>query len=128
MAEAVLRHVGGGDFEVASAGTNPRRISPKAIRVLAEAGIETAGARSKSIDEFAGSSFDYVVTVCDLAKEACPVIPGARRSFHWSIPDPAAAEAGEDSIAVFRNTLEDVRDRVTTFVQEAARERATGTG
>ena len=124
MAEAVLRHDGGEAFESVSAGTHPRRVSPTTLRVLAEAGIDASGAHSKSVAEFVDGAFDYVVTVCDEAREACPVIRGARSTLHWSIPDPAAAEAaGEDSLAVFEATLRDIRSRVRDFIPLAVRNR-----
>jgi protein-tyrosine-phosphatase len=124
MAEALLRQLGGGAFEVFSAGTNPRRISPNTVRVLDEAGIDATGARSKSVREFIGGSFDYVVTVCDDARESCPRIPGARTTLHWSIPDPSLAEAaGQDALGVFRRTLADIRARVKELIPLAVADR-----
>ena len=76
MAEALLRHSGGAAFEVHSAGTEPKGVNPLTLRVLAEAGLDASWARSKSVTEFAGQSFDYVITVCDQARQACPVFPG----------------------------------------------------
>jgi protein-tyrosine-phosphatase len=124
MAEAVLRELGGATFEAFSGGTNPNRVSPHTLRVLSEAGIDAAGARSKNVAEFVNASFDYVVTVCDDAREACPVIPGARATMHWSIPDPAEREAaGEEPMAVFRETLADIQARVAEFIPLAVRNR-----
>jgi arsenate reductase (thioredoxin) len=124
MAEAVLRHLGGATFAPFSAGTNPRRVSPHTLRVLEEAGIDATGAHSKSVDQFMNGTFDYVVTVCDDAREACPVIRGARTTLHWSIPDPAEAEAaGNDPLAVFRGTLADIQGRVAEFIPLAVRDR-----
>jgi thioredoxin type arsenate reductase len=124
MAEAVLRQLGGATFEPYSAGTNPKGVNPLTIRVLNEAGIDAAEARSKNVAEFLDQVFDYVVTVCDDAREACPVFRGARTTLHWSIPDPAAAEAaGEDPLAVFRETLADIRGRVAEFIPLAVRNR-----
>jgi arsenate reductase len=124
MAEALLREMGGPTFEAFSAGTDPNRVSPNTLRVLAEAGIDASGARSKSVAGFVDSSFDYVVTVCDDAREACPLIPGARTTLHWSIPDPVEREAaGEDSLAVFRETLADIQGRVAEFIPLAVRNR-----
>ena len=91
MAEALLRQKGGDAFEVHSAGTEPRGINPLTLRVLAEAGIDASWARSKSVDEYLGQSFDYVVTVCDEARQACPVFPGVHESLHWGYEDPAEA-------------------------------------
>jgi arsenate reductase len=124
IAEAILRQWGGPTFAPFSGGTNPRRISPHTLRVLEEAGIEATDLRSKSIAEFVNASFDYVVTVCDDAREACPVIPGARTTMHWSIPDPAEREAaGEEPMAVFRETLADIQARVAEFIPLAVRNR-----
>ncbi len=89
MAEALLRQHGGDAFEVHSAGTEPKGINPLTLRVLAEAGIDASWARSKSVDEYLGQTFDYVVTVCDQARQACPVFPGVHESLHWGYEDPA---------------------------------------
>jgi arsenate reductase len=124
MAEALLREYGGATFEPYSAGTNPTAVNPLTVRVLADAGIDASRARSKSVDGFLGGRFDYVVTVCDDAAESCPVIPGARKTLHWSIPDPAAAGGTEDErLAVFRATLADIRGRVAEFIPLAVRNR-----
>ena len=95
MAEALLRHHGGGDVEVYSAGSEPSRIHPLAVRVMAESGIDVSGADSKSLDQFIGQDFDYVITVCDRANETCPVFPGDPERIHWSFDDPSAVEGDE---------------------------------
>src|SRR5208337_1572898 len=82
MAEGLLRHDGGASFEVASAGTKPSHVRPEAIAAMGELGIDISGHRSKSVDEFAGRTFDYVLTVCDNAKEACPIFPGGALAIH----------------------------------------------
>ena len=89
MAEALLRHLGGGAFEVHSAGTEPKGVNPLTLQVLAEAGIDASWARSKSVSEYLGQRFDYVVTVCDQARQVCPVFPGVHQSLHWGYEDPA---------------------------------------
>jgi arsenate reductase len=123
MAEAVLRHEGGGRFEAHSAGTRPRGVHPLTLHALAEAGVPADGLRSKSIDEYLERPFDYVITVCDRAREACPVFPGARRTLHWGLDDPAEAEGSEEErLAVFRRTLAEVQDRVRGFTARAPRE------
>lgn len=125
MAEALLRHHGGGRFEVSSAGTEPRGVNPLTLRVLAEAGIDASFARSKSVTEFLGQSFDYVVTVCDQARQACPVFPGADRSLHWGYEDPAAAEGtDEERLAVFRRVLIQLSERVLQFATVMGRQPA----
>ena len=116
-AEALLRHHGRGDFEAFGAGTEPKGIDPLTIRVLAEAGIDASFARSKSVTEFLGQPFDYVVTVCDQARQSCPVFPGVHESLHWGYEDPAAAEGTEDErSAVFRRVLIQLGQRISQFV------------
>ena len=117
MAEALLRQHGGDAFEVHSAGTEPKGINPLTLRVLAEAGIDASWARSKPVDEYHGRSFDYVVTVCDEARQVCPVFPGVHESLHWGYEDPAAAEGSEqERLAVFRRVLIQLGERVRQFV------------
>src|SRR5262245_60785915 len=88
MAEGLLRHDAGDKFEVASAGTTPGYVRPEAIQVMQELGIDISRHRSKSVDEFAGEKFDYVLTVCDHAKESCPIYPGHTNRLHHSFQDP----------------------------------------
>lgn len=125
MAEALLRHRGGPEFDVHSAGTEPKGVNPLTLRVLAEAGIDGSFARSKSVDEFAGQSFDYVVTVCDQARQSCPVFPGAVAPLHWGYEDPAAAEGTEEErLVVFRRVFTQMGERIHQFVPLALRDRA----
>lgn len=124
MAEAILRRRGGERFDVASAGTDPRGVHPLTVRALAEAGIDVSGARSRSIEEFLGQEFDYVVTVCDQAREACPVFPGAARSLHWGYDDPVLAQGtDEERLEAFRRTLAQIGERIGQFIPIALRER-----
>jgi arsenate reductase (thioredoxin) len=103
MAEAILRHVAGESIQVVSAGIQPASVHPLAIEVLREAEVDTAGLRSKSVDEFQGQEFDAVITVCDQARETCLVFPGRAARVHYSIPDPAAAEGTpEERMEAFR--------------------------
>ena len=92
MAEGLLRHEGGERFQVVSAGTQPSRVRPEAIAVMREIGIDISGQRSKSVEEFIGQDFDHLITVCDTARQSCPVFSGTTTLTHWSIEDPAAAE------------------------------------
>ena len=92
MAEALLRSKGGDAFEVHSAGTHPKGVNPLTLRVLGDAGLDASWARSKSVEEYLGQTFDYVITVCDEARQECPVFPGVHESLHWGYEDPAAAE------------------------------------
>jgi arsenate reductase len=125
MAEALLRHHGGDRFEVHSAGTEPKGVNPLTLRVLAEAGIDASFARSKSVTEFLGQSFDYVVTVCDQARQTCPVFPGVHESLHWGYEDPAAAEGTEEQrLAVFRKVFIQVSERVLQFATVTSRQPA----
>lgn len=126
MAEALLRHHGRGDFDVNSAGIEPKGVNPLTIRVLDEAGLDHSWARSKSVDEFLDQSFDYVITVCDEARQVCPVFPGEKQTtLHWGYEDPAKVE-GTDAqrLAAFENTLTMLATRITSFVSLARRERA----
>lgn len=115
MAEGLLRHDAGDRFDVSSAGTHPSRVRPEAIAVMREIGIDISGHRSKSVDEFASRNFDYVLTVCDQAKESCPIYPGHGNRLHHSFDDPAAAGGSdEDKLAAFRR----VRDEIRTYLRE----------
>jgi arsenate reductase len=122
IAEALLRSLGGADFEVHSAGTHPKGVNLYTEKVLQQAGIEPAEFRSKSMDEYLDQKFDYVITVCDNAAEECPVFPGDPERIHWSFPDPAAVE-GTDvvKLAAFQQTLREMRQRLDGFVPVARR-------
>ena len=119
MAEGLLRHDAGDRFEVESAGIKPGYVRPEAIAVMKEIGIDLSGHRSKHIDEFAGQSFDYVLTVCDNAKESCPIFPGHGNRIHKSFEDPAALEGTEqDRLALFRRVRNEIRAYLKTFPAE----------
>jgi len=123
FAEALVRTKGGDAFEVQSAGTDPRGINPLTLKVLAEAGIDASWARSKSVSEYLGQQFDYVVTVCDEARQVCPVFPGVHESLHWGYEDPAEAEGPEDErLAVFRRVFVQVGERISQFIPLALRQ------
>ena len=124
MAEGFLRELGGDAFEAASAGVDPTRINPLAIRVMAEAAVDISEQYSKSVDEMTDQQFDWVITVCDRAREACPIFPRAARSLHWSFEDPAEATgAEEDRLIVFRRVRDEISGRVREFVSNIDRER-----
>ena len=109
MAEGLLRARAGDRFEVESAGTKPSLVRPEAIAAMRELGVDLTSHRSKSVDEFRGQHFDYVITVCDNAKESCPVFPGSVTRIHWSFEDPAAATGDEAArVAEFRR----IRDQI----------------
>ena len=117
LAEAILRQVGGDDFEVHSAGTEPKGIHPLTLRMLDEAGMDASGLRSKSVTEYLGQSFDYVITVCDQARQVCPVFPGEGERLHWGYEDPAAVEGTEDErLRAFRRVFTQMSERIRTFV------------
>ena len=122
LGEALLRHLGRGRLEVRSAGTHPKGVNPLSILVLEEAGIPADGLESTTVTAYLGESFDYVITVCDDAREACPVFPGARQTLHWGLPDPAAVTGTEDErLAAFRATLARLEERARAFPPIAAR-------
>jgi arsenate reductase len=116
MAEGLLRHDAGDRFEVESAGTKPGHVRPEAIAAMKELGIDISGHRSKHVDEFQGQSFDDVLTVCDNAKESCPVFPGHARRIHKAFEDPAAFQGTEEErLALFRRVRNEIRDYLKTF-------------
>ena len=112
MAEGLLREMGGDRFNVESAGVNPSRVRPEAIEAMREVGIDISGHRSKSADEFTGRQFDYIITVCDNARETCPVFPGRAERIHRSFEDPPAPGAADQdsTTASFRRVRDEIRD------------------
>ena len=118
MAEGLFRHYIGDRCEVFSAGTKPTSVRPEAIEVMREIGIDISSHYSKSVEEFVGQEFTYVITVCDNAKESCPVFPGKTQRIHWSLADPAAVQGSEEERrAVFRQIRDQIAGRVRTFVE-----------
>ena len=116
MAEGLLRHDAGDGFEVASAGVAPTQVRPLAIKAMNEIGIDISSHRSKSVDEFEGQNFDYVITVCDNANQQCPMFPGTTQRIHWSIEDPAAAVGDEEErLNVFRRIRDELREKLREF-------------
>jgi len=117
MAEGLLRHRAGDRYAVFSAGTRPSQVRAEAIAVMSESGIDISGHRSKSVDEFAGQPFDYVITVCDHARESCPIFPGKATRIHWSFEDPAAIEGTDEArMDAFRRARDQIRARIEAFV------------
>ena len=122
MAEGLLRHLAGDRFDAASAGTHPAGLSTGAVAVMKEIGIDISSHRSKLVDEYMETRFDYVITVCDRAKETCPVFPAALSQLHWSFEDPAAAQgSAEERRAVFRRIRDEIAERIRRFIQSSAR-------
>jgi protein-tyrosine-phosphatase len=125
MAEALLRHLGGNRVEAFSAGTHPGRVHPMALSVLQREGVDTSRLFSKSMEQFLGQHFDYVITVCDNARESCPVFPGDPERIHWSFPDPAAiADPGEQHRA-FVQTFVGLEKRLKLLLALIEREQGT---
>ncbi|MGC4056027.1 MAG: arsenate reductase ArsC [Paludibaculum sp.] len=121
MGEGLFRAEGGPGVEVFSAGTKPSVVRPEAIAVMKELGIDLSCHRSKSVDEFTGQPFDLVVTVCDNARDACPVFPAAVERLHWSFEDPAALQGTEgERLAEFRRIRDQIHRRVKAFFQSAS--------
>ena len=117
MAEGLFRHEGGDRFEVFSAGTKPTHVRPEAIAALKEIGIDISGQRSKAVDEFIGQPLDLVITVCDSARETCPVFPGSVKRLHWPFEDPAAVSGSdEERLAAFRRIRDQIQDRIRIFL------------
>src|SRR3989338_3681764 len=117
MAEGVLRHYGNEKFEVFSAGTRPSTVNPLAIQVMKEIGMDISNQLSKHLDEFKNQTFDYVITVCDHARESCPVYLKTGKKLHWGFPDPPhEKEASEEVLREFRR----VRDMIHEKFKQAA--------
>ena len=117
MAEALLRQRGGDRYEAHSAGTEDADVRPLTRRVLGEAGLPTEGLRSKSLDEFIGQRFDYVITVCDSARQTCPTFPGEGQRLHWSYEDPSAIGGSEaERLDAFRRVFAAISARIDVFV------------
>ena len=121
MAEGLVNHVLGDRWEASSAGTHPAAaVHPLAVRAMAEAGIDIAGAVPRHVDTLVGESWDLVVTVCDAARESCPVFPHPVEQLHVSFPDPALAQGSEDErIAEFRTVRDDIRRRLLPAIAAA---------
>jgi arsenate reductase (thioredoxin) len=113
MAEGLLRYVAGDRFEAHSAGTEATHVRPLAVRAMDEVGVDITGQESKTLERYLEEPFDYVITVCDDANEACPFFPGARNRLHWSFEDPARVEGSEEErLAVFRRVRDEIREHI----------------
>jgi len=117
MAEGFLRHFACDRFDVASAGTRPSVLNPGAVDAMREVGVDIAQHRSKNVDEFVGQRFDHVITICDRARESCPIFPGATCLDHWPFDDPAEATGtSEERMAVFRRVRDEIAGRIRRFL------------
>ncbi len=122
MGEGLLRAEDDLAYDVFSAGTKPSSVRPEAIAVMKEIGIDISRHRPKSVDEFAGQAFDYLVTVCDNARDNCPVFPGTTKRIHWNLEDPAVVQGTEEErLAAFRKTRDQLQERVKAFYREHTR-------
>ena len=119
MAEGFLRHLAGDRFEVASAGTEQTTVRPEAIEAMRKRGIDISRHTSKTLERFLGQHWDYVITVCDQANEACPIFSGARHRLHWSFPDPSAVH-GEGRQAAFNEAADAIRRRLQEWLPTAS--------
>ena len=118
MAEGILHFTSGDKFEVESAGVAPSRVRLEAIEAMREIGIDISEHRSKSVDEFAEQKFDYIITVCDNARESCPVFPARATRIHWSFDDPAAVTGSDEKrLAAFRRVRDEIKTRLAGFVE-----------
>lgn len=116
MGEGLFRHEGRGAYEVESAGTKPSHVRPEAIAVMKELGLDISGHRSKSVNEFDGQQFDYVVTVCDNARDTCPAFPSGAQRIHWSLEDPAAIQGDDEArLAAFRRIRDQLHQNIKSF-------------
>ena len=128
IAEGLLRELSGSHFDVFSAGSKPSTVNPFAIKVMQERGIDISQHRSKHLNEFLKQQFDYVITVCDLAAETCPIFPGRAQRIHWSFPDPAAVSGSDDDkLNAFRQTRDAIEAQLkhwleSQVVRQAAKE------
>lgn len=119
MAEGLLRHDAGDRFEVVSAGVEPTEVRPLAIKAMNEIGIDISGQHAKSVDQFSGQNFDYVITVCDNANQQCPMFPGKTERIHWSIEDPAEAAGNEEArLGLFQRVRDELREKLHEFADQ----------
>lgn len=116
MAEGLLRHIAGEKFDVESAGISPSHVRAEAIEAMREIGIDISSHRSKSVEEFVSQPFEYIITVCDNARETCPIFPGEATRIHWSFSDPAAVEGtAAERLAAFRSVRDQIREQLEIF-------------
>jgi len=119
MAEGLLRARGGDSYDVFSAGSQATAVRPEAIQAMAELGIDITSQESKRLDRYLGDHFDWVVTVCDRARESCPVFPGANRTLHWDFDDPAAVDGPDEvRMAAFRRVRDAIDAQIRAFLTD----------
>jgi len=120
IAEGLFQALGNGTVVAASAGTEPNsRVNPYAVQVMAEQGYDISAAHPKHLDQYLQMPFDYVITVCDNARESCPLFPGQAERLHWSYPDPAAVEGSdEEKLAAFRAARDGLKQQITALLRQ----------
>jgi arsenate reductase (thioredoxin) len=119
MAEGLLKNLPGDKFDVYSAGVEPTSVHPLAKKVMKEIGIDISGQQSKSVDEFLDKEFDYVITVCDNARQTCPFFPGNHELLHWSLEDPATASGSEEErLIFFRNVRDQIKENIQKLIAQ----------
>ena len=117
MAAGLLKHLSGDRFEAFSAGTDPSRVNPFAVKTMAEIGVDISHHRSRHVGSFKGERFDYVITVCEQARESCPIYPGADHTLHWSFVDPSGASGNNgQKLEVFRTVRDQIKKRIEEFL------------
>lgn len=127
MAEALLRTFAGDRFEAFSAGIEASGVRREAISVMAEIGVDIRGQESKTLHRYLDQPFDWLITVCDTARQQCPVFPGVERTLHWGIDDPAAVTGTEEErLRAFRRARDELRNRIRLFVATASRPEMAG--
>ena len=123
IAEGILRHFGGNRFKALSAGSHPTELNPLAVEVMEEIGIDISGQRSKSVEEMLSQEFDYVITVCDKAREFCPIFPGSTTSLHWDIEDPAAVTgSSKEKKEAFTRVRDRLKALILQFISSGSRQ------
>ena len=119
MAEGLLRHLASDRFDVFSAGLTPSAVNPYAIKVMAQIGIDISKQNSKNVSQFLAQPFDFVITLCDSAKQTCPFFPGKATRLHWDLLDPADAIGTEEEIlAIFRKIRDEIKHRIISQLIE----------
>ena len=117
MAEGLLRTIGAGRFSAFSAGTEATSVRPEAIEVMNEIGIDIASQTSKDLSAFLAAELDWLITVCDQAREACPFLPGVANQLHWNVEDPAQVDGSAERLDAFRAARDDLQRRIDDFVR-----------
>ncbi len=122
IAEGLLRHFAGNRFEALSAGTHPTELNPVAVKVMEEIGIDISAQYSKSVEGMLSREFDYVITVCDKAREFCPIFPGSAAALHWNLEDPAESQGNiEERKKAFVRVRDELKDLILKFIHSESR-------